>query len=315
MRPGPQGDTVGSIIAGVLAGWPSTHEPLMRPWFPEQARQTGPCAVEFYLDGREAEPFDAGRPEPSCYQGRVQVFTRGPAWRVEDREGGGALEIAPDGARIRGWADPGRGPRSNASLMLFVALTLALRRRGQLHLHAGAVVGARGSVLVVGDAGAGKTTTVMLLGRLGWSVASDDTTFLGRDGLAHGLLRAFHVGRATRREFGSGIEWGQRHPVADKRDLPATALFEVHRGAMPPLRGVVLPAVTQGPTALVPVPGARALETAVANSGLLIAAHPEHDRWCLPALAAAVTSAPAFELRLGPDMSESVASRVLAPLS
>lgn len=86
------------------------------------------------------------------------------------------------------------------SVVLVVALAIIERVQGWFHVHAGLVVDdAVGVTLVVGESGAGKTTTTLSLaarGRLG----CDDVVFVqpGADGIcARAFVRPLHVGAAT----------------------------------------------------------------------------------------------------------------------
>ncbi|MHB8467263.1 MAG: hypothetical protein ACYDH6_08535 [Acidimicrobiales bacterium] len=53
-----------------------------------------------------------------------------------------------------------------------------LRQRGMLVLHATAAVGERGAVVIMGESGVGKSTTLAALLNQGWRMVSDDVTAL-----------------------------------------------------------------------------------------------------------------------------------------
>lgn len=79
-------------------------------------------------------------------------------------------------------------PLRSSSLMSFLARTLLeapaavlLGRRGWQVLHAGAVVGPRGAVVVRGPSGAGKSTLVAAAHRAGLGVLGDESLFVSRD--------------------------------------------------------------------------------------------------------------------------------------
>ena len=70
-----------------------------------------------------------------------------------------------------------------ARVFLSAVLILLLRRVGWHHLHAGIAIDPAGKGwLIVGDSGAGKSTTTALLAAAGWRVGNDDIVFLGEGG-------------------------------------------------------------------------------------------------------------------------------------
>ena len=71
--------------------------------------------------------------------------------------------------------------------LLHPVMAAVLRQRGLLVLHASTVISPEGAVLIAGDAGAGKSTTVAALAARGWVLQSDDVTALR---LADGRLEA-----------------------------------------------------------------------------------------------------------------------------
>jgi hypothetical protein len=82
--------------------------------------------------------------------------------------------LSRDGARI--WI---RWPKTIAesdilSYLLGTIMGIVLRVRGVVCLHASAVAVNRRAIVFVGNAGAGKSTTAMALGRLGYPIISDD---------------------------------------------------------------------------------------------------------------------------------------------
>lgn len=70
-----------------------------------------------------------------------------------------------------------------ARVFLSAVLILLLRRVGWHHLHGGIAIDPAGKGwLIVGDSGAGKSTTTALLAAAGWRVGNDDIVFLGESG-------------------------------------------------------------------------------------------------------------------------------------
>jgi hypothetical protein len=95
--------------------------------------------------------------------------------------------------------------RRVANTDLFIALTIALRHHGLFHMHAGAVVRADGTrVLIAGDSGSGKSTVTLGLLEPGANYLGDDALFLmhGLDGIeVLAFPRPFHLGPATLEAF------------------------------------------------------------------------------------------------------------------
>lgn len=98
------------------------------------------------------------------------------------------LRIAGIGAYwVRGGTDiviepaPGCAATTVRSFLLGSPLTALLHQRGALVLHAAAMAGGRGAVLIAGHSGAGKSTTVATLMRRGHRVLADDAAAVVSD--------------------------------------------------------------------------------------------------------------------------------------
>jgi hypothetical protein len=164
---------------------------------------------------------------------------------VDPGLGGPCLLQTPDG-RTRHLADPAAG--AIALLEAIVGTVVAgLHRHGLYAVHAGAVVGPAGAVLVAGRSGQGKSTIVLGLVRRGFELLSDELALLDRDGLVHPYPRAVHVRPATvglipelapletrpRHELGGGSEWSIGPDEVAR-------LLGSRVGTAAPLAGVVL---------------------------------------------------------------------------
>ncbi len=80
-------------------------------------------------------------------------------------------------------------PWPDVQTFLFgAAFTALLHQRGTLVLHAAAIAGAKGAVLVAGPSGVGKSTTAAALELRGQTVLSDDVAVVSRDPLGHLLV-------------------------------------------------------------------------------------------------------------------------------
>ncbi len=113
---------------------------------------------------------------------------REAAWVVADDEvrmeaDGIALVVRPASGEAEGRVAPGlleERPDLFARLLLETPVTLAKMTRAQL-LHAGALVGPGGAVVVRGAAGAGKSTLVAAGWRTGLGVLGDESLLVDRD--------------------------------------------------------------------------------------------------------------------------------------
>ncbi len=140
---------------------------------------------ELHLELRAVERIDAAvAPEwiPWFFYGVIQTYRSD----VENTTliVGGGIRVSVDACHIigdvSGEALAERRPLTMAALR--VALLVALRSRSIFDLHAGAVRTPSGrGVLLVGDAGAGKTTSTVALVLAGCGYVADDTILLRRE--------------------------------------------------------------------------------------------------------------------------------------
>lgn len=191
--------------------------------------------------------------------------------------------------------------------MVIIALGPLLRRRGFFSLHAFAASQADQAVLLVGDIGAGKTTTGLSLLEAGWKLVSNDSPLLRREGEAvlacayPGLLAAYDdtVARfATLRRF-----QGEPGALAAKRAFAAheaygDAIWQQQARASLLLFPQIEPGLAVSRTE--PLGGPEALLALLPNS---------IERWDrdyisphLAILQALVSQVPAYRLRLAPDV-------------
>ncbi len=189
--------------------------------------------------------------------------------------------------------------------LLAIGLSPHLRRRGQFLLHAFAAAPAANApaVLIIGDIGAGKTTTGLALLHAGWKLLSNDSPILTADAgvvsvLAYpGLLSAYPDTLARFSELGSLILLA---PVREKTIFAAEAVYpDVWLSATS--AGVLLfPQIENRPEhALEPLSPPEALQL------ILPHAIEQWDRAMIPSHLALLTqliqTTPAYRLRLGPD--------------
>lgn len=267
---------------------------------PARPRPPGPRAfyhgvVEAFVDGRDVILWDGAS------QARV-------------RAGGGeiAVEVAPESLR---------DGHVFAHVFLLVALVVALRWRDLFHVHAGALVapGGRG-ILVVGDAGAGKSTLSLALIEAGCDFLGDDAVFLRTAVEAEvlALPRAFHVAPRTAAAFPRvAALLGECLPAGEKRRLdPFVAWPGRQRATMDFPEVILLPTVEGGmETTLERVNAAEALGALLESSTYAIVEGLPGAMDHLEALRRVADGARAYRVRLGLDLlehPEEIARRVLA---
>jgi len=190
--------------------------------------------------------------------------------------------------------------------MLIIVLGPLLRRRGFFSLHAFAAALDGRAALLVGDIGAGKTTTGLSLLEAGWKLVSNDSPLLSIDSgrvLAcsyPGLVAAYDDTLArfpTLRRF-----MGEPTDEHRKRAFPAQDAYEDVWQPEAEARVLLFPRVTPGidSSRVEPIEAPEALVALVPNS---------IERWDreyiaphLALLQALVHQAPAYRLLLAPDI-------------
>jgi hypothetical protein len=190
--------------------------------------------------------------------------------------------------------------------LLAIGLSPHLRRRGLFLLHAFAAAPGPGrkAALLVGDIGAGKTTTGLALLQAGWKLLSNDSPLVcqGPQGLSvlayPGLISAYPD--SLRRFAGLPVpagEPGQKTVFAAEAVFPGAWAESAAPGA------IVFPRVEQrAEHRLEPMGAAEALREILPHAieqwdRGLIAGH-------LRLLNALVQAAPAYRLRLGPEVGK-----------
>jgi hypothetical protein len=188
---------------------------------------------------------------------------------------------------------------------------LAFPRFGIYHIHGGAVQDPRGTGwLLAGDAGAGKSTTVLSLALEGWRWTSDDATYVlscAEEIIAEGWresprlsARSAAALRMNRDDHASPWKTGVALPPA----VMAARLDRI------PLHRVILPELG-GATRLERLAPPEVLDGLLRSSAWLV---------CLPEMAPAylrllarLASLPAWRMILGPELLEqpALASRML----
>jgi hypothetical protein len=149
------------------------HDLASRLW---EAADEGPGAIEFRIGS-----FEGTAPDTDAE--RYVTWTHLPqAYRVEAPE---LLDLLIDleGARVTGRVSSkllSLAPGLAARTVLEAPAAALLARRGWQVLHAGAVVGPRGAIVLRGASGAGKSTLVAALHAARLSVLADESLFVSR---------------------------------------------------------------------------------------------------------------------------------------
>ena len=156
---------------------------------------------------------------------------RGGGFRFVYGEGAEFL-VGFDGATVDGAWRPPLTVADAASYVLGPVLAFALRLRGVVPLHAGAVVVRGAALLFAGPAGAGKSSTVAAIGALGHAVLSDDVVPVRVTPAAIVAAPGFPRVSVWDDTASAILRPGARHPRAVERQLRQA----VHRPPGPRLR-------------------------------------------------------------------------------
>jgi len=285
----------------VLAVQPAAHA-AVRSWLPRlDARAPADAGVEVsrievVADGAQAPQRPAGEPairvlDLSGWVEREHVLLR-------SAEGAVSALVEPGRSRARVRV-PGGEVDAETARQAFAALTvtaaLLLGRRGRCLLHAaGAVDPAGRAWLIVGDCGAGKSTSCANLVRAGWRFLADDQVIVRRRTAtgfhAEGWPRSFNLDTG----YFEGRPTGLRGPVT-----PASLRADAWRRSAP-VAGLLFPRVRPDrPTALEPIRPAEALEALIRQSPWLLADRPAAAG--LLSLLEDLAALPVYRLRLGSD--------------
>jgi hypothetical protein len=225
---------------------------------------------------------------------------------------GARLRISERGDRIDARLEPAAAasPREVAEGELMVALTLALRWHGLVHLHAGATVSPSGQVLViVGTGGSGKSTLTAALVAAGHGYLGDDVVLVAPGGVLFAFPRPFHLSPASARAV--GVEAGPPRPSTGKGDLDASAAFPGRFrwfAQTPDL--ILLPRIARRPTtALEPASRSEALGALLSLSAFAASQIPGAAEQ-RARLAAVVDGARPLTVALGRDLLDDAAGTV-----
>jgi hypothetical protein len=121
--------------------------------------------------------------------------------------------------------------------LLHPVMVAALWQRGLFVLHASSVVSPKGAILVTGESGAGKSTTVARLMADGWPLHTDDVSALraNQDGIlqVQSGARHVHLHEGAAAQLGIGTQGLARHDWHRmKMAIPASVSIERHACAI-----------------------------------------------------------------------------------
>jgi len=257
-------------------------------------------------EGVVPEPWEATVSEPP--------YLWAEADRMLFRSGRAAVLVEAAGRIVLQAAD--EAARSDYDWLLYsTAARALLTMRGRHNLHATLVVppGGGPAVAVLGDSGAGKSTTTVALVRRGWTLACDDIVEVrpGADGsVAHPVDRPLHLSDDAAALLGLDPADGRPLPLRDKRAyVVPTAPGSVPLGAL-----VVLSPLGADEVAATRVDALAALPTVAASADRYgIATLPAHRSAFLAWAAGVCSSVAVWDVRrpAGRDTVDAVADAVV----
>ena len=247
-------------------------------------------------------PAVSAGPDVTYFREGEQLSVLFPGW--------GRFDVQLDSDRISGvMARAAIATYGVFEDMILIALAPLLRRRGYYAIHAFAAAVDGRTLLILGDTGAGKTTTGISLLTRGAKLLANDTPLLrpdAEDGLQlyayPGLLSAYPDSLARFPKLAHLMDAGQRLDGSEKISFAAEAIWPdvwVRRASPAAL---VFPTITPGldRSRLEPMSAFEALQHLIAQSieDWDAATIPAHLR----ALRQLVDVAPAWRLHLAPDI-------------
>jgi hypothetical protein len=209
-------------------------------------------------------------------------------------------------------------PRSAMGRTLALVLSLALRERGIIALHAAAVLTYERALVVVGDSGAGKTTTALALMEAGCVPMTDDRLFLRPTGEVWELFSApeeFRVTTTTLHAFpGREHQRGALVEAFDKYELDVAKFGKLITRYSGSVQLLFARQRSTSTTELAPMTRAEALGELMVASPLVAVGDATRTREHARVLSALARSNVAW-LELGRDLLEDPARAARAILS
>lgn len=199
-------------------------------------------------------------PEPWNAAVVVEPWCCADAERFRFAADGAVVYVEPDRVVL---SAPDADTRAHADWLLYATATrVMLTFRGDYNLHASLVVSPSGvAVALLGDAGAGKSTTTLEMLRRGWRLAGDDIVTVRHEAagsLAYPVDRPIHLTDSAARSLGADLSLGRLLPSTGKRAYAVDADLEPR-----PLAAIAVlsPLAEDGRVALTRVDGLAAVPT------------------------------------------------------
>lgn len=266
---------------------------------------------------RESVPSDGAAWEPKFFFGVIQGFVRedGLAYALSDARSRAIVNLSKSEIVVDVHCDERGAVSVSTHGLLHASLCLLLRERGLFELHAAAVRDDDGdhpsARLIVGHAGAGKTSCALMMLAAGSRYLGDDRVLLRRDGAIEpsrvelcAYPRTFHVPLATATavegvlavaERAEGI--GGKLAVDPKRAFPEGFC----RHFVGPT-AILLPRVERrAETEVRAVNAAEAMGSLIESSALALVDGIRHRDENLSLLASLANGARAYSVALGRD--------------
>lgn len=240
---------------------------------------------------RAAVAAALGALPPAVDAGHRYVLARHPSGTVDVHRDGEAVACGVSAGEAVDW-------------LVWDCTRLAVAATPHLLLHAGAVAGRRGAVVLPGPSGAGKSTLVGALVRGGYDYLTDELVALDGGARALPFPRGLGLDARARRLLG-----GLDHVPTPH--VPPDALRPAAVSGARPVVAVVVPRYEPGGRSLLqPLPVDRAV-LALATAAVNL---PAHGTGGLRSLATLASRCPCYELQVG-DVATALAAlaSVVAP--
>jgi hypothetical protein len=238
-------------------------------------------------------------------RGDVRGFSDGRFRTAHDRLAGVITAIdSRERAAVCWFADPAHAPWHERAAPLRTAFHWSLTDPRTHLVHAGAVVGRSGAVLLVGPGGSGKSTLALACLAAGLDYLGDDYVLTAAGGTVHSLYATAKVTEETLRLLPELRPAALTEPAGEAKaviDVLALAPERVIRSA--PALAVVAPRLGGDEARLRP---ARAAEGLLAVAPSTVFQLPERSGAALQALGALVRATPVHTLELGPSLPAAV---------
>lgn len=309
-------DMHGVTVDYVGPAWERSLSSLLALFGPASREDASALRVRIYGQRepvREPYPSDGARWEPRFFFGVIQGFVRddGLAYALSDARARAVIDLVDRSITADVQCDERGALSVSTHGLLHASLCLSLRERGLFELHAAAVRDGDSARLVVGHAGAGKTSCALMMLAAGAQYLGDDRVLLrqraGGDGAKVELCaypRTFHVPLATASAVEGVLSVAERaEGIGGKLAVdPRRAFPEGFCSAFAGPTTVLLPRVEpRADSATRLVSAAEAMGALIESSALALVDGIRHRDENLALLAALANGGRAYAVALGRD--------------